>query len=82
MSISFSKDTNVQNNTAVPTSALSSATGTYTIELTAGSYNVTIDELVNVSGLNVTYIFTGTLTVSTGDAPRTYDILLDIKPTE
>ena len=81
MTITFLKDNNVENNKAIQTSTISDATGAYTLELSPGSYNVTVLELVNESGQNITYEFTGKLMVSSGDAPRTYEILLDRKPT-
>jgi dolichyl-diphosphooligosaccharide--protein glycosyltransferase len=76
MTITFAKDTNVQNNSAVPTSILSNTTGAYTIELTPGSYNISVNKLVNESGQNITYTYNRQLTISTGQAPQTYNIML------
>jgi asparagine N-glycosylation enzyme membrane subunit Stt3 len=81
MTITFLKDNKVENNKAIQTSTISDATGAYTVELSPGSYNVTVLELVNESGQNITYESTGKIMVSSGDAPRTYEILLDRKPT-
>jgi hypothetical protein len=66
----------VENKPAVETSVKSSTTGSYTIELTPGSYNISVEELVNESGQNVTYTFSGQLTVTAGEAPQTFDIIL------
>jgi hypothetical protein len=66
----------VINNTASDTSKISSTGGIYTVELTPGSYNVTIEELVNETGQNITYRFKGDITVNTGDTPRTLTIIL------
>jgi hypothetical protein len=76
MTITFAQDIIVQNNSAVPTSTISSTTGAYTIELTPGSYNISVSELVNESGQNITYTYNSQLTISPGQAPQTYDIML------
>ncbi len=76
VTVVFTKDLNVLNNTAVTTSVKVKTTGLYTIELTPGSYNVTVEERINESGQNVTYVSTGLLTVSPGQAPRVYNIVL------
>ncbi|MCX6661893.1 MAG: glycosyltransferase family 39 protein [Euryarchaeota archaeon] len=76
MTIFFTKDLNIQNNTAITTSVKTKANGLYTIELTPGSYNMTIEELVNESGQNVTYLSTGRIAVTNGDAPRVFNIIL------
>ncbi len=76
MTIFFTKDLNVQNNTAITTSVKTNANGLYTIELTQGSYNITVEETVNESGQNITYISTGRITVSSGEAPRVLNIIL------
>ena len=41
-----------------------------------GTYNVTVDELVNESGQDVTYIFTGVLEVKDIDVAITFDIAM------
>ena len=76
MTVIFTKDLAVENNTAVTTSVKANASGVYTIELTPGSYNVSVDELLNESGINVSYTGTGVITVRSGDAPRVFDIIL------
>jgi hypothetical protein len=76
MTIFFTKDIKVGNNTAVTTSVKTNSNGLYTIELTPGSYNVSVEELVNESGQNMTYMYTGTFTVRSGEAPKVYDIIL------
>jgi hypothetical protein len=76
MTIFFTKDLNIQNNTAITTSTKTNANGMYTIELTPGSYNVTVEELVNESGQNITYISTGRIAVSSGEAPRVFNMVL------
>ena len=76
MTIFFTKDLNVQNNTAITTSVKTNADGLYTIELTQGSYNITVEETVNESGQNITYISTGRIAVSSGEAPRVLNIIL------
>jgi dolichyl-diphosphooligosaccharide--protein glycosyltransferase len=76
MTIFFTKDVLVGNNTAVTTSVKTNESGGYIIELTPGSYNVSVEELVNESGQNITYTGTGRLTVSSNDAPRVFDIVL------
>ncbi|HIG99240.1 MAG TPA: hypothetical protein HA258_01550 [Thermoplasmata archaeon] len=76
MTIFFTKDLNIQNNTAVTTSVKTNSNGLYTIELTPGSYNVTVETTVNESGQNITYVSTGRITVSSGEAPRVNNIVL------
>jgi hypothetical protein len=76
MTIFFTKDLNVQNNTAITTSVKTTVNGMYTIELTPGSYNVTVEELVNESGHNVTYTSTGRIAVSNTEAPKVFNIVL------
>ena len=77
MTILFSKDLQITNNTAVTKRVKSDSNGSYTIELTPGSYNVSVEEVVNESGQNVTYTgTTGKITLNRGDAPRILDILL------
>ncbi len=76
MTVFFTKDLNIKNNTAITTSVKTKANGIYSIELTPGSYNVTVEETVNESGQNITYISTGQIAVSSGEAPRVYNIIL------
>jgi phage tail sheath gpL-like len=81
MTILFSKDLGIAENPAVTKSVKTDRNGNYTTELTQGSYNVTIEELVNESGQNITYTYTGQLILSSGETSRSYNILLDRKPT-
>jgi len=81
MTILFSKDLGIAENPAVTKSVKTDRNGNYTTELTQGSYNVTIEELVNESGQNITYTYTGQLILSSGETSRIYNILLDRKPT-
>jgi len=76
MTIFFTKDLNIKNNTAITTSVKTKANGIYSIELTPGSYNVTVEETVNESGQNVTYFSNGLITVSSGEAPRVFSLIL------
>ena len=76
MTIYFTKDSTIANNTAVPKNVKTDRNGTYTAELMPGSYNISVKELVNESGVNVTYSATGHLTLFSGDAPRVFDIIL------
>ncbi|HWR63716.1 MAG TPA: STT3 domain-containing protein [Candidatus Thermoplasmatota archaeon] len=76
MTIFFTKDLNVKNNTAITTSVKTKANGIYSIELTPGSYNVTVEETVNESGQNITYFSNGLITVSSGEAPRVFSLIL------
>ena len=76
MTIFFAKDLNIKNNTAITTSVKTKANGIYSIELTPGSYNVTVEETVNESGQNVTYFSNGLITVSSGEAPRVFSLIL------
>jgi hypothetical protein len=77
ITILFSKDSQIVNNTAITKSVKSDSNGSYKIELTPGSYNVSVLEVVNESGYNVTYTGTaGKITLSRGDAPRVLNVLL------
>ena len=50
--------------------------GNYTTELTPGSYNASVKEVVNESSQNITYIGTGHITLNKGEPPRVLDIVL------
>jgi len=80
ISIRFTKDESVEdveNNTAVPITVTSNIDdGSYTIELMPGSYNVTVDHVINESGQDVTYTFTGELELNIGEGTRTYNIAM------
>jgi hypothetical protein len=81
MTILFSEDLQIANNTAVTKSVITDSNGNYTTELTPGSYNASVEELVNESSQNITYTYTGQLILSSGETSRIYNILLDRKPT-
>jgi dolichyl-phosphooligosaccharide-protein glycotransferase len=78
MTILFSKDLRFLNNTAVTKSVITDKNGNYTTELTPGSYNASVEEIVNESGQNITYTGTGQITLNIGDIdmPKTLNILL------
>jgi dolichyl-diphosphooligosaccharide--protein glycosyltransferase len=77
ITILFSKDLRITNNTAVSKNVKSDSNGSYTIELTPGSYNVSVAEVVNESGQNITYTGNaGQIILTSGDAPRVLNILL------
>jgi len=66
----------IENNTAEYAMAQSDENGSYVVELIPGSYNVTVEELVNESGQNVTYTFTGLLEIQIDDVAKSFDIIL------
>ena len=77
VSIIFTEDEtveDVENNTALPGTVTSDINGSYSIELIPGSYNVSVNQVVNESGQDVTYTFTGKLELSIGEGTRTYNI--------
>jgi hypothetical protein len=76
MTVLFSEDFRVANNTAGIKSVRTNANGAYTVELPPGTYNVTIEELVNESGQNVTYLGTAQITLVYHDAPKILNIVL------
>jgi len=77
ITILFSKDLQNASNTAVSKSVKSDSNGSYAIELTPGSYNVSVAEVVNESGQNITYTgAAGQIILNIGDAPRVLNILL------
>ena len=77
ITILFSKDLQIANNTAITKNVKSDRNGSYKIELTPGSYNVSVLEVINESGHNVTYTGTaGKITLNRGDAPKVLNVLL------
>lgn len=76
ITVLFSKDTAVENNTALTKSAKTGLNGNYLLELTPGTYNVTVEELINENGENVTYTATSRIVLAVGESPRVFDILL------
>lgn len=74
--IKFEPDSNVVNNTAKSSSTISSnSAGYYTVELSPGSYNVSVYHEFNQSGQNYTYTFEGKKDISSTD-PITYNIAM------
>jgi asparagine N-glycosylation enzyme membrane subunit Stt3 len=69
--IAFDPDGSVVNNTAEAGTATSDNTGMYEVELTPGSYNVTVDMK---DGSTPTYSFNGTLILSVGQTEATYNL--------
>jgi hypothetical protein len=41
-----------------------------------GSYNVTVNQVVNESGTNVTYVYSGQLEIPIGEGTKTFDLLM------
>ena len=76
ITITFSSDTSVSNNTALRASKISDKTGRYTAELAPGSYIVNATGTFNESGQNYTYRGTTTLTVQRGEPPVELNIIL------
>ena len=76
INITFAADTTVENNTANESETISDSDGTYFVELMPGSYMVDVAERVNESGTMVQYTYSGTLTISIGQDPISYDITL------
>jgi dolichyl-diphosphooligosaccharide--protein glycosyltransferase len=74
--ILFSKDSQIANNTAVTKSVKTDINGNYATELTPGSYNASVKQVVNESGQNITYIGTDHITLNKGEPPRILDIVL------
>jgi len=74
ITIRFSPDTSIDNNTAVSGVTTSGENGFYQVELIKGSYIVTVDQIVNETGQDVLYTFDGTFDVL---GPSRYDISLD-----
>jgi hypothetical protein len=81
VTIDFKPDTTVENNTAkFAVTTESDKNGFYEVELMPGSYVVSVNEIVNEAGVNVTYTYTytGTLEIKDTDTDViiTYNILL------
>jgi len=81
ISIYFLKDVSVKNNTAVSSSVESDDDGVYSVELTPGTYNVSVEQLVTEADKNVTYAFSYTLNILKDETVKTFDITLS-KETE
>jgi dolichyl-diphosphooligosaccharide--protein glycosyltransferase len=76
MTLFFSRDMRIENNTATAKSVMTDQNGRYTIELTPGSYNASIEQLVNESGVNVTYTAIEHITLNVGDTPKVLNLVL------
>ncbi|MHA1542913.1 MAG: SdrD B-like domain-containing protein, partial [Candidatus Hodarchaeales archaeon] len=76
ISIDFLPEYSVVNNTAQSSTAKSDETGTYSAVLMPGSYNVTVNQVVNESGTNVTYTYSSQLEVQIGEITKIFDILM------
>ncbi|MGF3585020.1 MAG: STT3 domain-containing protein [Thermoplasmatota archaeon] len=73
VSIDFLPDESVQNNTAEKKSVKSDENGSYTVELSPGSYNVSVSKK---QGQTLLYSFAGNLTLRIGEGTRNFDISL------
>ena len=83
ISIAFTRDLSVYNNTAISASVTSDETGSYTIELAPGTYNVTVDHPLAAEGqTNYSYKFSGELVITTVPSTRTYDIVMSKAETD
>ncbi|RLI66265.1 MAG: hypothetical protein DRO67_01410 [Candidatus Asgardarchaeum californiense] len=70
ISIDFSPDNSIENNTAKQVTVVSDKNGLYKAELMPGSYNVSVAE----SGEKGTYSYKGQLSVKMGEGVKTFDI--------
>ena len=76
ISIEFLPDYSVLNNTAQSTTAKSDETGMYSVDIMPGSFNATVNQVVNENGTNVTYVYSGQLEIQIGEGTKTFDILM------
>jgi hypothetical protein len=68
VTVLFTKDASIKNNTAVTSSVRSDINGDYSIEITSGSYNVSItNKEVNESGILYVYKAPGGLTLTVSE---------------
>jgi hypothetical protein len=75
--IKFVPDGAVANNTAVYSKTISSnAAGYYTVELSPGSYNISVNHPFNESGKNYSYTFEGQKDITSIEPPITYNIAM------
>jgi len=75
--IKFEPNGAVAGNTAIYSRTVSSnETGYYTLELSPGSYNVSVNYKFNQSGQNYTYTFEGKKDISSIEPPITYNIAM------
>ena len=73
ITVRFSPDRDIENNTATSGFTTSKIDGRYTVELLPGFYLVTVDQVKNETGVEERYTFDGTLEVQSS---REYDIIL------
>lgn len=76
ISIIFSPDDQIENNTAEFSTTQSDNAGVFGAELLPGSYIVAVNEAVNETGVHVIYTYYETLFISESDISITYDISL------
>jgi hypothetical protein len=76
VTVVFSPDGSLANNSAVRATAKSNATGRYAVELAPGLYNVTVNMTANESGASVTYLYIGHLQILPSDLAKTHDVAL------
>jgi len=86
ISVLFSPDVSVDNNSAVMATAISDEDGYYTVDLAIGKYhgyyNVSVNTTIEENGQNVTYAFvtyafTGYLEpIQMGEGRRSFNIIL------
>jgi asparagine N-glycosylation enzyme membrane subunit Stt3 len=80
ISVLFSPDVSVDNNSAVSAAATSDGDGYYTVDLAVGKYNgyynVSVNTTIEENGQNVTYVFTGYLEIQMGEGRKSFDIVL------
>ena len=73
ITVDFTQDTSVANNTAITRAVNSDNVGWFTTELAPGSYTIFIDDTKEEDGKNVTYTYTTLLTVEQGEPAQTYN---------
>ena len=74
ITINFEPDESIDENTAETNSTTSITDGSYSLELSPGYYNVSVDKL---EGSTVVYSFSGNLVLSIGQGSASYDISLN-----
>ena len=80
VTIGFNKDTSVKNNTAITSKVISNIKGDYSIELTPGTYNVSIiNKQVNESGIIYLYKAPEGLTLTVSEIDITLGKTLNIE---
>ncbi len=80
VTVRFNKDTSIKNNTAITSSVISDINGDYSIELTPGTYNVSItNKEVNESGILYVYKAPEGLTLTVSEIDITLGKTLNIE---